>query len=93
MKNYELIMQILDKSEEKNVPVDVAYDMLAVDGDRDALKEAYEILDKNYKAITSLRNADNTEEIETICMLSESGETEAVKDHIQKLIDDGIIEE
>lgn len=93
MKNYELIMQILDKSEEKNVPVDIAYDMLAVDGDRDALKEAYEILDKNYKAITALRNIGKTDEIETICMLSESGETEAVKDHIQKLIDDGIIEE
>ena len=40
-----LVNAILEKSKVENVPVDVAYDMLAVDGDREALKKAYNILD------------------------------------------------
>ena len=93
MKNYELIMQILDKSKTENVPVDIAYDMLSVDGDRDALKEAYQILDSHYKAITALRNGGHNSEIAIICDMYQRGEKNSVNEYIQQLITEGVIGE
>lgn len=69
----ELITAILNKSKIEEVPVDVAYDMLAVDGDKDALKAAYEILDKYYVPITALRRAGREAEIAVIVKMAEDG--------------------
>lgn len=85
----ELIMQILEKSKAENVPVDVAYDMLAVDGDRDALKRAYKILDTHYVAITTLRRTGHNDEIATIVKMLENGED--VTEYIENLKKNGII--
>lgn len=90
---YKLIMQILEKSKTENVDVGVAYDMLAVDGDREQLREAHTILQDNYKAITALRNAGHNTEIAIICDMYQRGEKSRVKDYIQQLVDEGIIEE
>ena len=91
MKNYELIMQILDKSKTENVPVDIAYDMLAVDGDKDALKSAWAILNKYQTTITALRNTKNFEEINIIVNLAEQNRHEDIKEYIADLRKNGII--
>jgi len=90
---YKLIMQILEKSKTENVDVGVAYDMLAVDGDREQLREAHKILQDNYKAITALRNAGHNTEIAIISDMYQRGEKSRVKDYIQQLVDEGIIKE
>ena len=84
-----LVNAILEKSKVENVPVDVAYDMLAVDGDRDALKKAYNILDTYYVAITALRRTGHNNEIATIVKMAENGED--VNNYVEELKDKGII--
>ena len=84
-----LVNAILEKSKVENVPVDVAYDMLAVDGDRDALKKAYNILDAQYVTITALRRAGHNDEIATIVKMVENGED--VTEYIENLKENGII--
>lgn len=91
MKNYELIMQILEKSKAENVPVDIAYDMLAVDGDKEALKSAWEILNKYYTTITALRNTKNFEEINMIVNLAEQNKHDNIKEYIVELRKNSII--
>ena len=84
-----LVNAILEKSKVENVPVDVAYDMLAVDGDRDALKKAYNILDTHYVTITALRRTGHNDEIATIVKMAENGED--VNNYVEELKDKGII--
>ena len=84
-----LVNAILEKSKVENVPVDVAYDMLAVDGDREALKKAYNILDTHYVAITALRRTGHNDEIATIVKMAENGED--VNNYVEELKDKGII--
>ena len=84
-----LVNAILEKSKVENVPVDVAYDMLAVDGDREALKKAYNILDTHYVAITALRKTGHNDEIATIVKMAENGED--VTEYIENLKKNGII--
>ena len=85
----ELITAILNKSKIEEVPVDVAYDMLAVDGDKDALKAAYEILDKYYVPITTLRRAGREAEITVIIKMAEDGAD--VENYIDELRKNNII--
>lgn len=84
-------MQILEKSKAENVPVDIAYDMLAVDGDKEALKSAWEILNKYYTTITALRNTKNFEEINMIVNLAEQNKHDNIKEYIVELRKNSII--
>ena len=92
---YELVIQILEKSGAENVDVGVAYDMLAVDGDRDELRKAHNILlvQSYYKAITALRNAGRLAEVRVICDMYEAGDEGNIKEYIQTLVDNGILAE
>ena len=93
---YDLVIEILDKSKLENVDIGVAYDMLAVDGNRDELKKAHEILlvQSSYKAITALRNICRFAEIRVICDMHEAGEDAMeIKKDIQTLVDNGILTE
>lgn len=88
---YKLIMQILEKSKVENVPVDVARDMLAVDGDKDNLKKAWAILDRLYQPITKLRNDKNFAEISLIVKMAENGQYEEIEKYIETLKKNGIM--
>lgn len=91
---YELVMDILKKSGAENVDIGVAYDMLAVDGNREELKKAHEILlvQSYYKAITGLRNVGRLAEVRVICDMYEAGEDKSkIKEYVQTLIDNGIL--
>lgn len=85
----ELVMAILEKSKIEDVPIDIAFDMLSIDENKDDLKIAYEILDKYYVAITALRRIGRTAEIDIIIQMAEDGAD--VKSYIEDLKKIGII--
>lgn len=92
MKMYEVMERILKKSEADSVDVGVAYDKLAVDGNREELKEAYTALHENFTEITALRNMGRHEDVRAICELYEKGEKTKVKEYINNLVENGVLE-
>lgn len=78
---YNKIIKILDVSQENNVDISVAKDILIAENPLsiEDIMDTYKILDLYYKPITAFIREDRLDLIKEVCILVENNDTQGIK--------------
>lgn len=85
MKLYNNVIKILDTSRDKKVDVLVARDMLFNGENDNAIKEAYDFIDKYYVCVTKCRRIKDNDTIKKLTELHLKGDKKSIMELCDKV--------